>query len=113
MNPRKETFVNWLDVQLAKRGWTDYRLAKNAGISPAILYRARSGRRLPGYRACTAIAVALGISIEEVCCAAGLLPGITDGDRTGRLIVLLQQFTTAEQEEILTSLARQLAGRHK
>ena len=65
-------FLNWLDQIERKHGWTDYRFAKQAGISSSVLSRARSGIP-PKWDACAALADAAGIARAEVFRAAGLM----------------------------------------
>lgn len=68
-----ESFVQFLNHELRQKGWSDYKLAKQAGISPSVISRARTGT-LPKLDACGKIAQALELPIEIVLRAAGLLP---------------------------------------
>jgi transcriptional regulator with XRE-family HTH domain len=69
-----DDFIQWLDAEENARGWTDYRLAKEAKLSFSILSRARNSGVLPKWDACVAIAEAFKISPITVFRAAGLLP---------------------------------------
>jgi len=71
---KTDDFIQWLDAEQNARGWTDYRLAKEAKISFSILSRARNNGALPKWDACVAIAEAFRISPITVFRAAGLLP---------------------------------------
>ena len=87
----QENFILWLDEELSSRNWSDYRLAKHAGISHSVLSKARSGT-LPKWDACLAIAKALGFNPVLIFEKAGLLPPTlekmswndTKRDRVGR-----------------------------
>jgi transcriptional regulator with XRE-family HTH domain len=71
-------FVQWLDQELARRGWSDNQLAKKAYISHSVLSKARRGT-IPRWDACQGIASALNMPAEVVFRAAGLLPAVKDG----------------------------------
>lgn len=66
------SFVEWLNGELAERGWSDYHLARLAGISHSVISKARRGSP-PGWEACEAIAAAFGLPAELVFRRAGLL----------------------------------------
>ena len=66
-------FAEWLDEQLQPRNWSDYRLAKEAGVSHSVISKARAGVP-PRWEACYKIATALNVLPESVFRAAGLLP---------------------------------------
>lgn len=91
-----EKFVRFLDHQLAKKGWTDYQLAKRAGISSSVISHARQGK-LPKWDACEKIATALGIPPEMVFRAAGLLPPSVE--QTEDLNLLNHLFTQLDEED--------------
>lgn len=96
-----DIFVEWLDTQESLKGWTDYRLAKEANISFSVLSRARNDGVLPKWDACVAIAGALKVSPITVFRAAGLLPpGPDDQVQFNDWQYLLAQLTPEEQEEM-------------
>lgn len=66
-------FLEWLDSELARRGWNDFQLSRKAGISHSAFSRARRGA-LPSWDVCGAIARALDVPAELVFRKAGLLP---------------------------------------
>jgi DNA-binding XRE family transcriptional regulator len=70
------TFMEWLDKQRKKRGWTRAKLARVAGVSPTIIYFIARGKRVPGSFLCNGLAKALNLPREEVYRAAGLLEPI-------------------------------------
>ena len=70
---RQEVFIVWLDQMLSEREWSDYQLAKKAGISHSNISKARSGIP-PKWDVCVAIANALNVSPITVFRKAGLLP---------------------------------------
>ncbi len=64
----------WLDDELRKREWSDYRLAKKANLAPSVISKARNNARPMGWKACTAIANALYVPLQTVLELAGYLP---------------------------------------
>ncbi len=71
------TFIEWLDKQREKHGWTRAKLARMAGVSPTIIYLIANGKREPGSLLCNGMAKALNLPREEVYRAAGLLEAST------------------------------------
>lgn len=97
---KMETFLQWLDSEEKSRGWTDYRLANEAGINPSVLSRARSGT-LPKWEACVSIAQAFRVSPITVFRAAGLLPsGSDDKISYDDWKYLLEKMTPEERDEV-------------
>lgn len=76
-NGQAKIFIAWLDDELAERGWNDFQLARQAGLSHSVISKARSGI-LPKWEACEAIALALKLPVELVFRKAGLLNSETD-----------------------------------
>ena len=76
---RNSAFIEWLDEELAGRGWSDYQLSRIAGISHSVISRARSGHP-PKWEACEAIAGALQTPAELVFRRAGLLTPLPEDD---------------------------------
>jgi transcriptional regulator with XRE-family HTH domain len=70
-------FIQWLNRELAERGWSDNQLARHAGISHSVISRARGGSP-PKWEACEALAQALQLPPELVFRKAGLLPPEND-----------------------------------
>jgi len=75
----QETFIAWLDEELSSRNWSDYRLAKEAGLSHSVISKARAGT-LPKWDACVAVSEAFGVYPTVVFREAGLLPSILDDE---------------------------------
>lgn len=78
-------FSAWIENELEKRNWSQRELvrrSKNSGykISPGQLSHIISGSRQAGPDACIAIAIALGVSREEIFRARGWLLGTDDKD---------------------------------
>ena len=97
-----EYFTVWLNHQLRMRGWSDYHLARLAGISPSVFSKARSGS-LPRWDACVKIADALDLPAEYVFRQAGLLP-IEDDDANGlkaALDAIYAKASERQREDIL------------
>lgn len=69
-----DTFVEYLDEELARRNWRPADLARAAGISTGSLSQIYSGTRNPGPDIANAIAVGLGVPPDVVFRKAGLLP---------------------------------------
>ena len=98
---RTEKFIRFLDKELAARGWTDYQLAKRAGISPSVISRARTGT-LPKWEASERIAHAFQIPVETVFRMAALLPPLSiDSEKMGLLSYYFAKLDEEEQEEVL------------
>lgn len=101
MSLQADTFLEWLDEQENLRNWSDYEVAKNAGISHSVISRARSGIP-PKWDACLAIAKALDASPVLVFRKAGLLPPQPETDeQIEQILHEAAQLTKAEQEELL------------
>ena len=108
-----DKFTEWLDEQEAKKGWTDYRLAKEAKISSSVLSYARSGK-IPKWDACVAIAEALDVSPITVFRKAGLLPpGPEDETNFEDWKYLLSQMSPEDQEELRQIAELKLNNRQK
>ena len=67
-------FIDWLNNELNKRGWTQADLARQSGITTAGISRIMTGERKPGKDICTAIADALRYPPETIFRIARLLP---------------------------------------
>ena len=94
-------FNQWLKKELSRRGWSEFRLAKEAGLSHGSVYRIGKGAR-PGWKAAGAIAAALGMPEELVFRKAGLLGeengGEVDLEEWKAVLVRLEE---KEREELL------------
>jgi transcriptional regulator with XRE-family HTH domain len=73
-NHTTDTFPDWLQSELDRRGWRATELARRADLDDGIISRALSGARVPSVGSLEKIAAALDIPIEEVLRPAGILP---------------------------------------
>jgi transcriptional regulator with XRE-family HTH domain len=95
------SFVDWLDRELAERGWNDHQLAGRAGISHSVISKARRGTA-PRWDACAAIAGALNIPADLVFRQAGLLPPLPDEETAlVELRLLLPQLSPRDRLELV------------
>lgn len=99
------SFIEWLDKEIRKKGWTRSRLAIRSGLTPSAIYLVASGERQPGPEMCKGIAKALNVSVEEVLRAAGILSPLskTEGNFE-RLKYLIKDLSPEEQDEALDVL---------
>ncbi len=98
-------FRDWLNAQLARKGWIQADLARASGITTAQISRIMSGRRGIGRESCNAIAKALGVPPETVLRAAGLLPDEPEeNELTEELIYIFNQLTAESQVRAVAQL---------
>jgi transcriptional regulator with XRE-family HTH domain len=94
-------FNEWLNKELADRGWNQSDLANRAGLGRGTISNIMNHSRKPGTDICVAIAHALNIPPEIVFRAASILPPIPE--RTARheqLNALYDQLTPENQARI-------------
>lgn len=98
---RSDIFIEWLDEQEQKWGYSDYEVAKKGGFSHSALSRARTESIPPGYNICVKIAEVFNVSPITVLRKAGLLPA-EGGDQVKfeDWKYLLDQLPEDEQEEL-------------
>lgn len=106
---RIESFNAWLNAELAKRGWSDYQLARAADLSPAVISRARAGT-LPKWEGCFKLAQALDYPAELVFREAGLLPPVNEDAQLAQLITLFDQ-ADPDGRQLIVDLTRFLLSR--
>jgi len=73
-------FVDWLNDELEKRGWSYNELGRRADLSSGGVSIVMTERQKPGYQFCIKVALALKDSPERVLRLAGLLPTRPDPD---------------------------------
>lgn len=78
---KQDEFIKWLDDLEEKKGWTDYRLSVETGLSSSVFSKARQGI-LPKWDALLRIANSLDVSPITAFRKAGLLPAGADGHLT-------------------------------
>lgn len=74
-----EIFIKWLDEMEAKKGWSDYRLSVETGLSSSVFSKARQGI-LPKWDALVRIAKAFDVPPTTAFQKAGLLPPPKNND---------------------------------
>lgn len=111
MSTDGDRFLKWLNATEDKLGWTDYRFAKEAGISSSVLSRARSNIP-PKWDACAALADAAGVPREQVFRAAGLMkPDPKLSPLKEMLIEWLDQLPEEDAEELVAMAEAKLRRR--
>ena len=82
MNPNTQsrTFQDWLDQEVARRGWTFRELGRRARLSSSAISKVMTDTHLPTWDFCLAISRALDTSPVSVFRRAGLLPEFGEAD---------------------------------
>lgn len=101
---RANTFIKWLDEELAHNHLTDHQLAKQAGMSHSVFSRARKGF-LPKWQACATIAKALRVNPVVVFMAAGLIPTAPDLDNNFERLKFIYGSTSLKNRRKIVKLA--------
>lgn len=70
---KQESFIDWVNGELRRRGWTNSELAARGGLIPGSLNNVLNGSRSAGPDICRGIARGLGLPEEMVFRKAGLL----------------------------------------
>ena len=60
----QENFISWLDQELSFRNWSDYQLAKKAGISRTTITRIEDGKHNPTLETVFSLANALDLTMQ-------------------------------------------------
>lgn len=97
----RKAFGSWLQKERERRGLTQADLARQSGLSRAVIHKIESGASLPGIRTFIAISDVLHLSPTHLFRQAGLLPRVArrqmaleDWDH------LLSQLSRKDQEEL-------------
>lgn len=69
-----DNLQTWMLREIEKRGWVHAELARRARVSPSHVSRVLSGEATPGLDLVVGLSRALGVSTDEICRMAGLLP---------------------------------------
>jgi len=98
-----DDFTGWLKGEIEARYWTYNELARQSGLSSAMVSMVMTGQRLPGPDFCTGVAKALQLPPVEVFQRAGLLPPAPDLDdpQLKAALFLFEKLTVADQERVL------------
>lgn len=99
-------FQTWLSDELAKRDWSQRKLALKSGISQALVSMVLAGDARPTAEFCNKVAQAFSESPEKVLRMAGLLPPIDEDDPTFQELIELARNLTLEQRQELLKYAR-------
>jgi len=75
-------FVEWLQSEMNKRGWSQSDCARAADLNRAVINKLLNGKSRPQPPTLAAIARAFKMPIETVYRAAGLLPSNVDSDES-------------------------------
>lgn len=67
-------FAEWLEEQVAERGWSFRELARRSDMAASTISKVASRSLLPSCEFCIAISRPLGLSAEQVLRIAGILP---------------------------------------
>ena len=108
----QEEFIEWLDQMENKKGWTDYRLSAETGLSSSVFSKARQGI-LPKWEALVRIAGAFNVSPITAFRKAGLLPEGGELVKFDDWQHLIKQLTPEEEEEIRNITEMKIARRQK
>lgn len=99
-----EKFINWLNNELASRGWSNSEMSRRSGMSQPAISMAVSGQNKPGWDLCNGVAKAFGVPPEKVFRIAGLvenLPASEDEETLRDLLELVRLMDVDERREIL------------
>jgi len=97
-------FADWLEEELAARGWKPADLARASKLSNATVSRILNGERNAGPDVALAIAKGLNLSADFVFRRAGLLPPQPGSERDPsfqEIVEIMRNMTEAERREIV------------
>ncbi len=98
-------FITWLIEELEKRGWSNSKLARNAGLVPSTISMVISGQNRPGFEFCVGIARALNKPPEQILRLAGLLPSKPEADsEVEEAVHLFEQLREDQRKYVLQTL---------
>jgi transcriptional regulator with XRE-family HTH domain len=108
-----ETFAEWLQREMDRRGWDQAETARKAGVTRATINRALSETRRPGTRTCMGIAKAFGVDEDEVLSRAGHRSGkpTIDDMELSDWIAAGRKLTARERAELLEWAFSKIARR--
>lgn len=96
-------FVEWINEQNKKRGWTNNELARQSGLASSTVSMALSSQTKPGLAFCVGVARAYGVPPEKVLRIAKLLPMALEleDEEIQRLISLARSMPEDELKLVL------------
>ena len=106
-------FPDWLDTELAYRGWSRMDLVRRSGLSSGTISNIFAGHRNAGVDTCRAIAKALRLPEADVLRAAGLLAPDPASDPVIEEILQLAASLPDDDQQTLIDLARTLIERRE
>lgn len=105
-----DSFSEWLNSEMKKRGVSQAKLAKDADVSKTSISDILSEKHKAGYDVCMGISRALRIPPEDVLRSARLLPAIPESTRMDEeLLYLFRSLSAAEKADLLRYIRIRLA----
>lgn len=108
-----ESFQNWLNDQLKQRKWKPAELARESGLSSAVISNLLNGHRNLGEKTGNAIAHALKLPPDLVFEKAGMLPAKTELSPLKRTLVNLIKDLPDSDLEMVIALLEQRSEYYK
>ena len=105
----ENTLAEWLAAELEERGWSVREVARRGGVSHTAINNALSELVQPTLDTYKAIALAFGISLEDVLRRAGELPPLPPAADGEEEVLYLYRQLTAQQRDTIRLALRGLA----
>lgn len=111
-------FFDWLNIELAQRGWSYRELGKRAGFSSGTVSMVINGKNKISWEFCAGVALAFKVPAEPIFRLAGLLPLLpapASDPILQEILEVTKQLDANDREELLAyaKLRYQRAHRHK
>ena len=107
-------FLDWINENLQKRGWTRADLARRTKISQSAYSMIFSGQREPGNDVLSALAKVFDLDLENVFRIAGILPAPKEWSPTqAEWDDVFDRLSPQDQEELLQIARLKLDRQHK
>lgn len=103
-------FPDWLDQELARRGWKISHLSRRSGLAHSTISDVIHRRTSPGAEFCIKVAAALNTPPDQVFRQAGMLPPLVEGGHQKELLDYFQ-YLTEEDRDTIVRMARSLYER--
>lgn len=91
-------FATWVTAELKQREWSQSKLARLGGVTPAAINRILNGERRPGVEVCRAIAKAFDMPEIDVLSRAGLAAPDYDRDEVETKELLSDFYSLPESD---------------